>query len=316
MRIEQAVAVAAQAVARVTAEVERVVIGQSHAVELSMAALLTGGHVLLEALPGTGKTTLAKALAAVLGGTSNRLQCTPDLLPSDVTGVGVFNPSTLQFEFRPGPVFANILHADEVNRATPKAQSALLEAMAENQVTIDGVTHQLPNPFLVIATQNPVEMAGTYELPEAQLDRFSVRAHMGYPDRAAAMRVLSTHRSAPPQLQQVLSLDDVVRIGRLCENVWIDEKVTAYIVAVVEQTRSHPSVEVGASPRASIALARVAAAFAVFASRAYVSVDDVKRAAQPVLSHRLVLQQKAGRQGATADSVISDVLQRLSVHTR
>jgi MoxR-like ATPase len=316
MRIEQAVAVAAQAVARISAEVERVVIGQRSAIELSLAAMLTGGHVLLEALPGTGKTTLAKALATVVGGTTQRLQCTPDLLPGDVTGVGVFNPATLQFEFRPGPVFANILHADEINRATPKAQSALLEAMAENQVTIDAVSHQLPTPFLVIATQNPIEMAGTYELPEAQLDRFSVRVRMGYPDHNAALRVLSTHRSAPPQLQQVISLDDITRIGRLCENIWIDDQVAAYIVAIVEQTRSHPDIVIGASPRATIALARIAAALAMCATRAYVSIDDVKRAAAPVLAHRLVLQTKAERQGNTAELVIEEILQRLSVPPR
>jgi MoxR-like ATPase len=316
MRIEQAVTVASQAVARVTAEVERVVIGQTSAVELSLAALLTGGHVLLEALPGTGKTTLAKALATVVGGTSQRLQCTPDLLPGDVTGVGVFNPAVLQFEFRPGPVFANVLHADEINRATPKAQSALLEAMAESQVTVDGVSHQLPSPFLVIATQNPIEMSGTYELPEAQLDRFSVRAKMGYPERTAALRVLSTHRSAPPQLQQVLSIEDISRIARLCENVWIDEKVASYIVAIVEQTRTHPAVAVGASPRATIALARISAALAMFTARAYVSIDDVKRAAEPVLAHRLVIQAKAERQGSTAELVIAEVLQQLSVPVR
>lgn len=316
MRIEQAVAVAAQAVARVSSEVERVVIGQAPAVELSLAAMLTGGHVLLEALPGTGKTTLAKALSTVVGGTSQRLQCTPDLLPGDVTGVGVFNPATLQFEFRPGPVFANILHADEINRATPKAQSALLEAMAENQVTVDGTSHPLPTPFLVIATQNPIEMAGTYELPEAQLDRFTVRARMGYPDRAAALRVLNTHRSTPPQLNRMLSLDDIARIATLCENIWIDDKVASYIVSVVEQTRTHPSVLVGASPRATIALARIAAALAMFSSRAYVSIDDVKKASSPVLAHRLVLHSKAERQGCTAESVVAEVLQRLSVPTQ
>ena len=311
--IEHVVDLTSQALRRVVDEVEKVVIENRPAIELVVAAMCARGHVLIEAVPGTGKTTLAKTVAVVCGQEAQRLQCTPDLLPGDITGVSVFNPATLTFEFRQGPVFTNILHADEINRATPKAQSALLEAMAERQVSIDGVTHYLPRPFLVIATQNPVEHEGTYQLPEAQLDRFAVRASMNYPSVAASVRLITTHRATPPTSTPIITTSDLERISVVCESLWVDQKVAEYAVRLIEATRNHPDVELGASPRATLALVRVASAFAIMANRVYVSIDDVKKAAVPVLAHRLMLTQRARRQSRPASDIVLEILSVLRV---
>lgn len=311
--IEHAVAITSQALRQVVDEVEKVVIENRTAIELVVAAMCARGHVLIEAVPGTGKTTLAKTVATVCGQEAQRLQCTPDLLPGDITGVSVFNPATLTFEFRKGPVFTNILHADEINRATPKAQSALLEAMAERQVSVDGVTYHLPRPFLVIATQNPVEHEGTYQLPEAQLDRFAVRASMSYPSVASSVRLITTHRATPPTPSPVITTNDLERISAVCESLWVDQKVAEYAVRLIEATRSHPDVDLGASPRATLALVRVASAFAVMANRVYVSIDDVKNAAVPVIAHRIVLTQRARRQSRPASDVVLEILNTLRV---
>lgn len=282
--------------------------GQRESIKLALAALIARGHVLLEASPGTGKTTMAKALAAACGVSSNRLQCTPDLLPGDVTGVGVFNPSTTSFEFRPGPVFTNLLHADELNRATPKAQSALLEAMEERQVTVDGVTHRLPSPFFVIATQNPAEHAGTYSLPDAQLDRFAVRVALEYPDREASRNILSSRRVANTTPTAVTDAKGLEAMSNVADHVWVDPSVAEYITDLILATRTHPSVAVGASPRASLVLLRVAAAHALLDARPYVSVDDVKAMTVPVLAHRLSMKKQAAREGVSQEDVLRAVL--------
>ena len=299
----------------VAANVERVIFGKHHEVELAFVALLCRGHILVEDVPGTGKTMLAKAIARSLGCSFKRIQFTPDLLPSDVTGVSIFNQRTSQFEFRPGPVMTQIVLADEINRATPKTQSALLEAMEEHQVTVDGVTYQLPDPFLVMATQNPIEYEGTFPLPEAQLDRFFIRLQLGYPKEREEIAILDAQRIIHPleTIEQVMGAEELLKAMSAVKDVHIAEQVKSYVVGVVNATRSHPDVYLGASPRGSLALARASQAYALIQGRDFVLPDDVKALAGPTLSHRLILQPQARLKDLAATTVIAEVLASVPV---
>ena len=299
----------------VVANVERVIFGKHHEVELALVALVCRGHILVEDVPGTGKTMLAKAIARSLGCSFKRIQFTPDLLPSDVTGVSIFNQRTSQFEFRPGPVMTQIVLADEINRATPKTQSALLEAMEEHQVTVDGVTYQLPDPFLVMATQNPIEYEGTFPLPEAQLDRFFIRLQLGYPKEREEIAILDAQRVIHPleTIEQVMGADELLKAMAAVKDVHIAEQVKTYVVGVVNATRSHPDVYLGASPRGSLALARASQAYALIQGRDFVLPDDVKQLAGPTLSHRLILQPQARLKDLASTTVIAEVLASVPV---
>jgi MoxR-like ATPase len=276
---------------------------------------MCGGHLLIEDVPGVGKTMLARSLARSSGCTFNRIQFTPDLLPTDVTGVSVYNQKTGDFEFRPGPVLSMVVLADEINRATPKAQSALLEAMEERQVTVDGTTYRTPEPFMVMATQNPIEYEGTFPLPEAQLDRFLIRLELGYPsakDEQAMMKA-QLHGHPVGDLAQVCEPADVMGLQAAVREVYVDVLVQQYIVSIAEATREHPSVYLGASPRGSLALQRLGQAKAVIDDRDYVLPDDIKALAYPALGHRIILNAQARVKGATAAQVIEDVLKMLPV---
>ncbi|HEV8229414.1 MAG TPA: MoxR family ATPase [Candidatus Limnocylindria bacterium] len=299
----------------VAANVERVIFGKHHEVELALVALVCRGHILVEDVPGVGKTVLAKAIARSLGCSFRRIQFTPDLLPSDVTGVSIFNQRTSQFEFRPGPVMTQIVLADEINRATPKTQSALLEAMEEHQVTVDGVTYQLPDPFLVMATQNPIEYEGTFPLPEAQLDRFFIRLQLGYPKEREEIAILDAQRVIHPleTIEQVMGSEELVKAQTAVRDVHIAEPVKTYVVNVVNATRSHPDVYLGASPRGSLALARASQAYALIQGRDFVLPDDVKALAGPTLSHRLILQPQARLKDLASTTVIAEVLASVPV---
>ena len=297
----------------VMANVERVIVGKRGAIELLVMAMLCEGHVLIEDVPGVGKTMLARALAVSVGGQFKRLQCTPDLLPNDVTGVSIFNQQNNTFEFRPGPVFVNVLLADEINRATPRTQSALLEAMQEQQVTMDGETRPLPRPFLVLATQNPVEYEGTFPLPEAQLDRFLVRVSLGYPSTADEKAILTALRREHPihSLQPIVSSAAVQDIQQSIWDIHIEESLQDYIVALAHATRSHVDLALGASPRASFALFRAAQALAAVRGRDHVIPDDIKYLAPYVLTHRLLARPEAELRGRTAKSILADVLEQV-----
>jgi MoxR-like ATPase len=286
-------------------------------VELAVLCLVSEGHLLVEDVPGVGKTTLAKALAASIECEFGRIQFTPDLLPSDVVGVTVWNRSVSEFEFRPGPVFASIVLGDELNRASPKTQSALLEAMAENQVTVDGRSYPLGPPFMVIATQNPVEHEGTYPLPESQLDRFLMRASIGYPDRSAELEVLEAHgdREPLPQLSSVATAADVNGLAAAARTVHASDAVKGYVVDLADTTRHHPHLALGMSPRATLSLLRVARARAASQGRAYVVPDDVKALAEPVLAHRLVVTPEAQLQGIDAADALGEALAAVPVPT-
>ncbi len=299
----------------VVQNVERVIFGKHHEVELALVALVCRGHILVEDVPGTGKTVLAKAIARSLGCSFKRIQFTPDLLPSDVTGVSIFNQRTSQFEFRPGPVMTQIVLADEINRATPKTQSALLEAMEEHQVTVDGVTYHLPDPFLVMATQNPIEYEGTFPLPEAQLDRFFIRLQLGYPKEREEIAILDAQRVIHPleTIEQVMGAEELLKAQTAVKDVHIAEPVKTYVVNVVNATRSHPDVYLGASPRGSLALARASQAYALIQARDFVLPDDVKALAGPTLSHRLILQPQARLKDLAATTVIAEVLASVPV---
>ncbi|MEV6705014.1 AAA family ATPase [Micromonospora wenchangensis] len=300
--------------ARLAENVNAVVLGKPEVVRLALTALFAQGHVLLEDVPGVGKTTLARAVAATVHGQWRRIQFTPDLLPSDVSGVTIFNQASRGFEFHPGPVFANIVIADEINRASPKTQSALLEVMEERTVTVDGVRHPVPQPFLVVATQNPVEMDGTYRLPEAQLDRFLVKLSVGYPDEAVEVEVLrgATVRS-PDSLQPVTDTATVGEMVRMARRVHIAEPLYGYAVRLATATRQHPQVRVGVSPRGVIALTRAACAYALIDGRGWIMPEDLKALVEPVFAHRLLLTADAQVRGVTAADVLRQAVASVPV---
>jgi MoxR-like ATPase len=290
--------------------VERVIVGKREEVTLALVALLCKGHVLIEDVPGVGKTMLAKAISRSMGCSFKRIQFTPDLLPSDVTGISVFNQQTREFEFRPGPVITQIVLTDEINRATPKTQSSLLEAMEERQVTVDGVTYELPQPFLVLATQNPIEYEGTFPLPEAQLDRFLVRISLGYPSTAAEeIQVLDAQQRTHPidSLAQVVSVEEILSAQKAVRETHLDQQIKEYIVAITTATRKHPDIYLGASPRGSIALYRTAQARAAIVGRDYVIPDDIKALAVPTLAHRMIISPAARLKNVVTSQVVQEV---------
>lgn len=302
---------------KVIANVERAIVGKRPQIILSLVSWFCEGHVLLEDVPGVAKTMLARALAASVGCVFKRIQCTPDLLPTDVTGASVFNPKTVEFEFRPGPIFAQVLLADEINRTTPRTQAALLEAMAETRVTVDGVTRKLAPPFLVIATQNPVDHEGTFPLPEAQLDRFLMRFSLGYPNFDEELKMLEMLQREHPldKLQPVVSADELSACQRAVREVFVDEKVRRYLLQIIHDTREHEDLALGASPRAAIAFFRASQAMAAIRGRNYVLPDDVKRVAGPVLTHRLILKPESRLRKVVASKVVEDIIAELAVPT-
>lgn len=295
---------------RLVANVDQVLLGKTFVIRLGFTALLSEGHLLLEDVPGTGKTSFARALAQSVAGTSSRIQFTPDLLPGDITGVSIFDQRSSEFEFHAGPIFANIVLADEINRASPKTQSALLEVMEEGQVTVDGITHPVGTPFMVIATQNPIEQAGTYRLPEAQLDRFIMKASIGYPDHASTIRILEgagtkAHEATVPP---IVTAEVVTEMGQLARSVHVDPTINDYISRLVESTRTAAEVRLGASVRGALALIRTSKTLAAASGRHYVIPDDVKALAEPVLAHRLIIDPEAEFDGVTAESVMGQTL--------
>jgi MoxR-like ATPase len=302
---------------RVIGNIEKVVIGKRQEIILALVAYLAEGHILLEDVPGVAKTMLARALAASVGAAFKRVQCTPDLLPTDITGASIFNPKTTEFVFRPGPIFSQIFLADEINRATPRTQSALLEAMAEGKVSVDGTTYTLTPPFLVIATQNPVDHEGTFPLPEAQLDRFLVRLSLGYPaaEDESAMLSRLQHKHPIDDLQPVVSAEDIVSSQQAVRSVRVDEKVNRYIVDLIRHTREHADILLGGSPRASLALFRSSQALAAIRGQSYITPDDVKRLAPAVLGHRLILKPESRLRKVTTRSVIDELLDTVPVPT-
>ena len=296
---------------KVLANVERVIVGKHHEVRLALVALLCRGHLLIEDVPGTGKTVLAKAIARSLGSSFRRIQFTPDLLPSDVSGLSIYNQKTQEFEFRPGPIFSQIVLADEINRATPKTQSALLECMEERQATIDGTTYAMPDPFLVIATQNPIEYEGTFALPEAQLDRFMIRLRLGYPQPMEEIVILDEQKRTHPleDLVEVLAVEDLREMQSAVREIYVDTTVSDYIVRLVNGTRNHPDVYLGASPRGSIALYRAGQALAGLLGRDYVIPDDIKALAEPALAHRLIIKTSSSIHDIQAAQVVRELLE-------
>ncbi|MCL6574030.1 MAG: MoxR family ATPase [Bacillus sp. (in: Bacteria)] len=300
---------------KIVVNIEKVMIGKRNVVELSLVALLAEGHVLLEDVPGVGKTMMVRALAKSVNANFRRIQFTPDLLPSDVTGVSIYNPKEMEFQFLPGPLMGNIILADEINRTSPKTQSALLEGMEEASITVDGVTHMLKKPFFVMATQNPIEYEGTYPLPEAQLDRFLLKMKMGYPDIAEEIEVLNRAQKAPPieDLSPVIDLEGLLALQKEIKDVYVDDSIKRYIVDIVNRTRGHGNVYLGASPRGSISLMKAAQAYAHMYNRAYVLPDDIQYLAQFVLPHRLILKSEAKFEGITADDVVNQVVARIHV---
>jgi MoxR-like ATPase len=295
----------------------RAIQGKPEAIRLVVLCLLSEGHLLVEDVPGVGKTSLAKALARSIDGIFGRVQFTPDLLPSDVVGVNIWDRNRSAFEFRPGPIFANIVLGDEINRASPKTQSALLEAMAERQVTVDGVSYELPPPFMVIATENPIEHEGTYPLPDSQLDRFLMRVGIGYPSRQAEIDVLSTHgdRDALDDVQPVVTADQILTLAAAVREVGVAPSLRGYLVDLAEATRRHPHLALGMSPRATLALQRASRALAASLGRSYVIPDDVKELVEPVLAHRVIVAPDAQVQGITAADVMDEILRELPVPT-
>lgn len=300
---------------RLAQNVERVIVGKRREVMLTLIGLLCQGHLLIEDVPGVGKTVLAKTLARSLGCTFSRIQFTPDMLPSDVTGVSVFNQQSRGFEFRPGPIMAQVVLADEINRATPKTQSALLEAMEEQQVTVDGTTYQLTRPFLVLATQNPIEYEGTFPLPEAQLDRFMMRIRLGYPSPADEVSVLAAQQYEHPvnEVEHIVSVEELLQAQQEVKAVYVDKQVMRYIVDLTNATRHHDDVYLGASPRGSLALYRAAQAHASISGRDHVLPDDVKQLAEVTLAHRIIVGPAARIKDVTSEAVVAEVLRRVAV---
>jgi MoxR-like ATPase len=296
--------------------VEKVIVGKRDEVELAFIALICQGHALIEDVPGVGKTVLAKAISRSVGCSFKRIQFTPDLLPSDVTGVSIYNQKTGEFEFRPGPIVAQVVLADEINRATPKTQSALLECMDEHQITVDGVTYPLPHPFIVLATQNPIEYEGTFPLPEAQLDRFLLRINLGYPNKRDEIEVLERQQVRHPieSISAVISAEELAQLQQtLRQTVYVDDLVRDYIVSIVGETRIHPDIYLGASPRGSIALYRASQARAALAGRDFVLPDDVKALAVAILSHRLIVNPGARVKHTASATIVSEILDQLPV---
>ena len=304
-----------QVAASIKANVERVLVGKSLVIDLSLAAVLSGGHILVEDVPGIGKTTLARCLAESLRCSFRRIQCTPDLMPSDITGVHFYNQKTGEFEFRPGPILAQVVLADEINRATPRTQSALLEAMAEGQLTVDNQTMPLPAPFLLIATQNPIELEGTFPLPEAQLDRFLLRLRLGYPDETEEAEMLSRFNNADPmkELRPVADGPEIIELQDQVRQVYVDPVLSNYMVQLVQATRRHDDVELGASPRATMGLFRCAQALAAIRGREFVTPDDVKLLAPFTLAHRIILKSQARLRDRRAEDIVADLLSTVEV---
>jgi MoxR-like ATPase len=302
---------------RIIANVERAIVGKRQPLVLAVAAWLCEGHVLLEDVPGVAKTMLARALARSVGCSFKRIQCTPDLLPTDVSGASIFNPKTAEFEFRAGPIFAQVVLADEINRATPRTQSSLLEAMAESRVTVDGETHQLGPPFLVIATQNPVDHEGTFPLPEAQLDRFLMRFSLGYPTMEEELKMLEMLQRSHPldKLEPVVSAEELVACQQAVREVYVDDKVRRYLMQIIHDTRTHEDIALGASPRASLALFRASQAMAALRGRNYVLPDDVKRVVGPVLSHRMIIRPESRLRKVTAGPILDELVAEIAVPT-
>ena len=300
---------------RIAANIERVIVGKHVEVRMALVSLLCEGHILIEDVPGVGKTMLAKALAKSIGCTFRRIQFTPDLLPSDVTGLSIFNQKTQEFEFRPGPIMAQVVLADEINRATPKTQSALLECMEERQATIDGVTYQMPSPFLVIATQNPIEYEGTFALPEAQLDRFMLRLRLGYPKAVEELVILDEQKRIHPleEIHQVLGVDELRQMQAAVKEIYVDQAVAEYIVRLVTATREHADVYLGASPRGSINLYHASQAYAALDGRDYVIPDDVKALAVAVLAHRLIVKSQASLREIDPDAIVREILAQVPI---
>ena len=306
----------AQSIAdRVLQNVRQVIVGKDDEIRMTLVGLLCEGHLLIEDVPGVGKTMLARAIARSVGCSFRRVQFTPDMLPSDVTGVSIFNQKTMEFEFRPGPIMAQIVLTDEINRATPKTQSALLEAMEERQITVDGITHEMARPFLVLATQNPIEYEGTFPLPEAQVDRFMMRIRLGYPSKANEIDVLNRQAERHPisALEQVVTVEELIGAQRAVRTVYVDDLVKSYIVDLVTMTHDHPDIYLGASPRGSIALFNAIRAWAAIEGRDFVLPDDVKLLAEPTLAHRLIVSPSARIKNVSAQQVIDDALRHTPV---
>ena len=300
---------------RIITNVEKVIVGKRQQLVLSLVSWFCEGHILLEDVPGVAKTMLARALAASIGGDFKRIQCTPDLLPSDVTGASIYNQKSGEFEFRAGPLFGNIVLADEVNRTTPRTQAALLEAMAEARITVDGTTYKLNPPFVVIATQNPVDQEGTFPLPEAQLDRFLMKFSLGYPAMDEELQMLEMLQAGHPveNLTPVVSTEEIVECQEKIRSVYVDPKVRKYILQIVHDTRNHNDLSLGGSPRASIALFRTAQAMAAIRGRNFVQPDDVKRVASPVMTHRMILKPESRLRKVTAGQVVEAILSEIAV---
>ena len=300
---------------RITTNVENVILGKRQVIQQTLIALLCEGHLLIEDVPGLGKTMLARSIARSIGCDFSRIQFTPDMLPSDVTGVSVYNQKTQEFQFRPGPIFAQIVLADEINRATPKTQAALLEAMEERQVTVDGMTYAMSRPFLVLATQNPIEYEGTFPLPEAQVDRFIMRTHLGYPDKSHEIAILDSQIDHHPidDISQVVSAEELTNAQEAVKTIYMDEQVKSYIVSLTSATRDHSDVYLGASPRGSLALFKTSRAYAASQGRDYVLPDDVKHLAVPTLAHRLIISPSARIKSVDPATVVKEIVNTVAV---